>query len=233
MNLSPRLRAVAELAGTCRGLADIGSDHAFLPVWLVKNSRAGFAVAGEISPGPLEAARRTIREEAMENAVRARLGDGLSTVTPGEVEVVTVAGMGGREIRDILMRSPEVTTLLRRIVCQPMSGAPELRRWLSGNGWRIVAETLALDGGRIYEVLAAEHGRAEPVEDLLLEIGPLLWRDRHPLLASHIDRIRAGYQQRVDGMANSQSPAVTARRLSFERRISELEAKLTCLQAVE
>jgi tRNA (adenine22-N1)-methyltransferase len=214
-------------------IADIGSDHAYLPVWLVKNKKISFAVAGEIKPGPLEAARRTIHEAALENNIAVRLGDGLQVVEPGEVEVAVIAGMGGAAIQRVLEQSPMVLACLRRIICQPMTGAASLRAWLIENNWQIISEELILEDGRLYEVIAAEHGQSQPVDQLLLEIGPLLWQQRHPLLTEHLYRLIRQYEERVAAMANSRSEKVKERRRAFQEIINALEAKMTCLQAVE
>ncbi len=229
MLLDARLRTVAGLIGNYRRVADIGSDHAYLPVWLILQDKADFAVAGEIQPGPLEAASRTVGEAALGDSVAVRLGDGLAVLQPGEVETVVIAGVGGKVIRGILARSPEIVQRLSRIVCQPMTGAAGLRRWLQENGWMIVAEELVCDEGRLYEVLAAEPGLSEPSAELLQEVGPLLWQQRHPLLAAQLDRLIEQYRSRVQSMQYSHSMSVTEQRIAWEQKIQALEAMKACL----
>jgi tRNA (adenine22-N1)-methyltransferase len=214
-------------------VADIGSDHAYLPVWLFQNDKISFAVAGENQPGPMEAARRTIRKAAVEESVAARLGDGLQVIVPGEVEVAVIAGMGGAAIRGILERSPAVLASLRRIICQPMTGAAGLRGWLEKSGWRIVSEELVSEDGRLYEVMSAEPGESGPTDEVLLEIGPLLWQQKHPLLPEHLARLKQQYEQRVVAMANSRSDEVMEERRTCLGKIRALEAKMACLQIVE
>ena len=218
------------MTGMYRRVADIGSDHAYLPVWLILQDKADFVVAGEIQAGPREAASRTVREAALEDSIAVRLGDGLAVLQPGEVGTVVIAGMGGTAICGILTRSPEIVQRLSRIVCQPMTGAAGLRRWLQEHGWTIVAEELVWDEGRLYEVMAAEPGLSEKVsEDLLLEIGPLLWQQRHPLLPAQLDRLLHQYQNRVQSMKQSRSLNVTEQRIACERKIEALEAMKECL----
>lgn len=229
MLLDARLRTVAELIGNYRRVADIGSDHAYLPVWLILQDKADFAVAVEIQTGPLEAANRTVGETALQESVSVRLGDGLAVLQPGEVETVVIAGMGGTAIRGILDRSPEIVQRLSRIVCQPMTGAAGLRRWLLENGWTIVAEELVRDEGRLYEVLAAEPGLSEPLSELLLEVGPLLWQQRHPFVAAQLDRLIGQYRNRVQSMQHSHSMSVTEQRIAWEQKILALEAMKACL----
>ena len=233
MKLSARLNAVAALVGPYQKVADIGSDHAYLPVCLAQDGRISFAVAGEIMPGPLAAARRTIVDASMEEKVMARLGDGLQILAPGEVEVAVLAGMGGKTIKDILERSPAVVEGLRRLVCQPMNGAPGLRSWLAENGWKIIAEELVLEDGKLYELLAAELGSTTPSDSLTQEIGPLLWERRHPLLFEQLARLKRQYEHRALAMEKSKSVTVQKRREACLDKISELEARIACLQAVK
>ena len=233
MKLSARLNAVAAQVGPYRKIADIGSDHAYLPVWLAQAGKISFAVAGEILPGPLAAARRTIVDAAMDEKVIARLGDGLQIVAPGEVEVAVLAGMGGKAIRGILERSPDVVEGLQRLVSQPMTGAQGLRSWLAANGWEIIAEELVLEDGKLYELLAAEHGTSSPSDALTLEIGPLLWERRHPLLPVQLARLKRQYERRAADMEKSKSVAVQKRREACLEKINALEARITCLQAVK
>lgn len=224
-----RLRSVANMLGDYRKIADIGSDHAQLPTWLMNNGRIDFAVAGEIMPGPLQATCRMIREQGLENSISGRLGDGLEVLSPGEVDAVVLAGMGGAAIRGILARSPAVFMSLQRIVCQPMTGGYGLRKWLFDRGWRLNEQDLVLEDDRLYEIFSVVPGQAEPVDELLIEIGPLLWRDRHPLLARQITKLMKQYQKRVDAMVNSQSVEVCRQREQWQRKIAELEAKRACL----
>ena len=233
MEPSARLKAIAKQVEPYQRIADIGSDHAYLPVWMIKNKKISFAIAGEIQPGPLEAARRTIREAGVEERVAARLGDGLQVVEPGEVEVAVIAGMGGAAIRGIMERSSLVRDSLSRVVCQPMTGAAGLREWLTNNAWRINAEDLVLEDGRLYEIIVAEPGRLQPLDPILYEIGPLLWQQRHPLLSEQLLRLKRQYQERVDEMTNSHTEAVKQRRQNYLEKICVLEERMKWLRVVE
>ncbi len=233
MELGGRLRAIAAQVGSFQSMADIGTDHAFLPVWLIQNNRITYAVAGDVQPGPLEAAKRSVREAGLEPAIAVRLGNGLQVVAPGEVDVVVIAGMGGPTIREILESSPTVVSKLSRIVCQPMIGAAILREWFLTNGWKIIDEDLVMEDGRLYEIIVAEPGKTMPIAELLLEIGPVLWRRQHPLLREHLIRLRQQYARQAGAMEKSSSMAVEKRRQVVMRKIGELEEKLACLQPVE
>ena len=233
MELGARLGAIAARMGSYHRMADIGTDHAFLPVWLIQNNRILYAVAGDVQPGPLEAAKRSVREAGLEPAIAVRLGNGLQVVAPGEVDVVVIAGMGGPTIREILESAPAVVGKLRRIVCQPMIGAAILREWFLTNEWEIIDEDLVMEDGRLYEIIVAVPGKATPIAELLLEIGPVLWRRRHPLLREHLIRLRQQYARQAVAMEKSSSMAVEKRRQVVMHKIEELEEKLACLQTAE
>jgi tRNA (adenine22-N1)-methyltransferase len=161
------------------------------------------------------------------------LGDGLQVLTPGEVEAVVIAGMGSAVIRGILERSPEVTGSLRRLICQPMAGTAQLRQWFQQRGWKLVEEDLVLEDGILYEILAAEPGETQPIETLFLEIGPLLWQNRHPLLREHLGRLLQKERKQSAAMAKSHDPDVLAKRESCQEKIRMLEGKIRCVSIVE
>lgn len=229
MNLGKRLRAVAELTLPYTRVADIGSDHAYLPIFLIESGRAVFAVAGEVRPGPLAAAQKSIAAAGLNGCIEARLGDGLAVLAPGEVEAAVLSGMGGQAIHDILARSPEVMSTLRRVVCQPMNAAASLRIWLLRQGWSLVAEELVLEDGRLYEIMAAEPGTMSPIEPILLEIGPLLWQQRHPLVRQHCDRLLAALERQAQAMEKSANASVLARSRICRKKIALLEEWMRCL----
>jgi tRNA (adenine22-N1)-methyltransferase len=230
LKLSDRLQGVAKLVGMHRRLADIGSDHAGLPIWMLQEAKIDFAVAGEVKPGPLTAARLAVRTAGMEERIAVRLGDGLRVVSPGEVEVAVMAGMGWNTMKEILETSPSVVKTLQRLVFQPMTGVEKLRVWLMEHKWRLLAENLVSEEGRLYVMLAAEPSlRSEPYDPLLLEIGPLLWEQRHPLLPEYLQQLRGHYVRRRAEMEKSNDPLVTKRRFDCGEKIKALEEKMQWL----
>ncbi|OTA40317.1 MAG: hypothetical protein A6D92_19525, partial [Symbiobacterium thermophilum] len=171
--LPPRLAAVARHVPPGRPFADIGTDHAYLPVHLVQSGRVPRAVAGDVRPGPLQAARATVAAAGLTDRIDVRLGSGLTVLAPGEAACVAICGMGGPLIARILAEGP--LTGVERLVLQPMGGEAQLRRWLAESGWRLVAEEIVADGGRLYPVLVAEPGRMS-LSRMEEEVGPLLLR---------------------------------------------------------
>lgn len=171
MELTPRLAAVAALVPACHCMADIGTDHAYVPMDLVRKHRVEHAVASDIHKGPLDIARRHIGENRLSQWIETRLGGGLETLQPGECEGVVIAGMGGLMICDILANSPETAGALSWAVLQPMNHSADLRIWLAEHGWKITKEKLAREDWHIYDILYVEHGDMLVPSPLDAELG--------------------------------------------------------------
>ena len=162
--LSKRLEAVAERVPQGARVADIGCDHAYLPIALIKRGQVPAAIGCDINKGPLEAARKNAARAGISSEQLAlRLGDGLTALAPGEVSVVTLAGMGAGLMAEILAAAPEVVAALARIIVSPNVAPWILRRWAMDHGFAVVAETVVLENDHYYEVIALEPAAAPVV----------------------------------------------------------------------
>lgn len=218
--LSPRLAMVAGYVLPAAPLADIGTDHGYLPAYLVSEGIIPRAIAGDILPGPLEAARATITAAGLTGRIELRLGSGLKVLRPGEVATAAICGMGGSLIAEILAAGPLAG--IQRLVLQPMGGEERLREWLAGNGWRLAAETLVEDTGRLYVISAAEPGTMALGEGELL-ISPLLRAGGGPLLRRYVQSLRRQAQRALEGARRSGRAEARARVAELEHRIALLE----------
>lgn len=227
MKLGDRLSALAAMVPPGSRVADVGTDHAYLPLHLAEIGQIVRAVAVDVNPGPFASARDAVLRASMADKIDVRLGNGLQVVTPNEVDVVVMAGMGGMTMIQIMEASPDVLETLSRLVLQPMVGMPQVRRWLQSNGWHIIDETIVQDEGRLYEVLAAEPGQMEASE--LLEIGPILWQQRHPLLADLLKQRLDSLCLVLSQMEKSAAAQTNPKYQEQKAIISILEAKLACL----
>lgn len=163
--LDKRLSAVASLVRRGSAVADIGTDHAYLPVYLVQSGVCPRAVAADLRPGPLASARAHIAAAGLSSVVDARLGDGLSPIAAGEVEDIVIAGMGGDTVAEILDACDWVCDERYSLILQPMTHPERLRAWLLTHGFSITAERPVWEGRRFYHVLAASYTAASPVTD--------------------------------------------------------------------
>lgn len=179
--LSMRLERVAANVPAGARLADIGSDHGYLPVALMRRGVITAAVAGEVATTPFYAAQRTVRDNGLEQHISVRLADGLAAIEPGDgITAISVCGMGGETIRDILDNGKVHLSGQERLVLQPNGGEQPLRQWLMDNGYRIFSEELLRENRFYYEIIVAERTGAVTYTDQQLYFGPLQMQARSP-----------------------------------------------------
>lgn len=184
-HLSKRLAVVASFVPQGARLADIGSDHAYLPAALALAGKIDQVVAGEVVAGPYQNMANEIQQSGLGGQVIPRLANGLAAIHPGDhIDTVVIAGMGGTLIADILERGQKQLTGVQRLILQPNVGEPRLRAWLQAHRYQIMAERLVKEDGHIYEIIVAE---PSPVpfrySDYELQFGPLLLEKRGPIFA--------------------------------------------------
>jgi tRNA (adenine22-N1)-methyltransferase len=164
LRLQPRLQCIADCVPDGARLADVGTDHGYLPVWLLCEDRIQYAIASDINALPLDHAKRTAAEYGVSERMEFRLCAGLDGYAAGETDTIVIAGMGGETILAILEAAPWLQNGSALLLLQPMTKAELLRGRLSGIGYRIDSERLVLDKGTIYTVLAVYAGQSEPLD---------------------------------------------------------------------
>ena len=221
MQLSPRLKAIADMVPPSRTIADIGTDHGYIPLYLIRQHRAEFAIAADISPGSLDKAVSLIRQHNLGHCMDTRLGSGLSVLTPGEADTIIIAGMGGILISEILRDGEETAAGASLLILQPMNGQEELRRWLLGNGYSIVDEELAAEGDRIYEIIAAKPDKSAAGydSDVFYDIGWKLVEKNHPLLKDFILKKIRSLNEIILSLENASTPQAAARKQELKEKI--------------
>ena len=220
LELRARLRALADwVEPGCRCLADIGTDHGYIPAALLLEGRTGRAVASDIAKAPLDRARATVRECGLTGRVAFRLCDGLSGICPGEVDAVAIAGMGGETIAAILSAAPWVRTGDVPLILQPMSSFPDLRGWLQGNGFAIQEERLAREGEMLYTALLVRAGEMGPLSPAELWAGK---NNHDPLRGGWLDMWAARVRRALEGMAQARGEGVSVRKHELEEVLNGL-----------
>lgn len=175
IKLSERLQCVASYLKNGTTFADIGSDHAYLPCYVCWADPKATAIAGELNKGPYESALSTVAENKLQGRIDVRHGDGLSVIASGEVEEVTIAGMGGSLIASILETGKERLKGVQKIIAQPNVDARSTRNWLTRNGYKIADEMILEEKGHIYEIISAVYtGTAEQLTEQEALFGPIL-----------------------------------------------------------
>ncbi len=168
--IDSRIKAVLNLVRSGSRVADIGADHGYLSIELIRSGRASKVIATEKNGGPFEALSKNISGV---EGIEARLGDGLQVLSAGEVDTICIAGMGGALIKKILEDAPEVVQSARQLILQPMNGADKVREWLNQNSWIIVDEDLAESAGIIYEIICAGNVTLSQTKIFKRESSPL------------------------------------------------------------
>ena len=221
LKLLIRLQAVARQIPAGLRVADVGTDHGYLPVYLVVNDIAPKVIASDRGKRPLDSARQLISLLSLENQIDVRLGDGLSVLQPDEAEVICLAGMGGVAIKEIISAGLPLAQAAKRLVLQPQRNVPAVRRFLVSNGFKIVAEDLAEDDGFYYEIIAVEPGLMELTEQEA-DFGPLLLRDGHPLFKDFLILKETDLTQLLAAMADNNSKDSLQRKKQLEEEISRI-----------
>lgn len=197
LRIGERLQTVASMVPACRTMADIGTDHGYVPAWLVLSGKCRRAIASDIAEGPCQAAAETRNKYNLSGAMVIRNASGLQGLQAGEAEAVVIAGMGGATIIDILEEAPDIVATIGTFVLQPMNAASALRRWLAQHRYRITEEALCKENDHIYVVLKAVH--AEEIQELspleaelgpcIIKAKPVLWQEYIKGKADHYRRL--------------------------------------------
>jgi tRNA (adenine22-N1)-methyltransferase len=168
MRLGKRLRAVADFVSDGARLADIGSDHAKLPIFLVETGKVKFAIAGEVVKGPYEISLENTQNFS---EIKVRLANGLYAIEEDDnIDTIVIAGMGGILISEILEARNQLARSMKRLIIQPNNEEAEIRSWLIKNDFKIVAEEILEEKGKIYEIIVAETGEMQ-LSELELKFG--------------------------------------------------------------
>ncbi|WP_282803596.1 tRNA (adenine(22)-N(1))-methyltransferase [Secundilactobacillus kimchicus] len=222
-HLSNRLQTVAQFVLDHARLADIGSDHAYLPVYLANEHRIDFAIAGEVAKGPHDNASQEIQRAGVSTLVASRLADGLLAVMPtDQIDTVVIAGMGGTLITTILTTGFERLSHHERLILQPNVGEDNVRRWLQAHDYQITTEQILEEDGHIYEIIVGDPV-VEPVtySEQELLFGPFLIRDKSPVFVKKWQREAGRLQTVIETMRQAQ-PAPVAKIQKFEQRLRHI-----------
>lgn len=209
--LSLRLERVAANVPVGARLADIGSDHGYLPVALMRRGLIAAAVAGEVATTPFHAAQRTVRDNDLQPHISVRLADGLAAITAQDgITAISICGMGGETIRDILDNGKAYLRGKERLILQPNGGEQPLRQWLMDNGYSILHEELLRENRFYYEIIVAE--RAAPVRYTpeQLYFGPLQMQARSPLFLAKWQRLLGVKRKTLAGLEQAPPAKVQA-----------------------
>ena len=186
--MSERLLSVAALVTPGNRTADIGTDHGYVPVYLVENGIVASAIAMDVRKGPLARAQETVTGAGLSDRIELRLSDGFEKLKPGEADTAVIAGMGGMLICHILTAHPETTASLKELVLEPQSEVDKVRRLLSEIGFTITDERMIFEEGKYYPIIKAEKRPSSPAAfgEMEEHFGPVLLQRRDPILRKYL-----------------------------------------------
>ena len=179
--ISKRLEMVASFVPQGAVILDVGSDHAYLPIELVEKGKIERAIAGEVVEGPYQSAVKNVESHGLKEKIQVRLANGLAAFEEeDQVTVITIAGMGGRLIATILEEGLDKLASVERLILQPNNREDDLRIWLQGNDFQIVAESILEEAGKFYEILVVEAGQMK-LSASDVRFGPFLSKEISPV----------------------------------------------------
>lgn len=207
--------------GNC--LADIGTDHGYVPIELVKRRCVKSAIAMDVRTGPLMRAKENIRRAMLTEQIETRLSDGAAALRPGEADRAVIAGMGGYLVLKILEEGSASFCEMEEFVLQPQSDIDRVRLWLSENGYCIKDEDFVEEDGKYYPMMSVIRGQMPPMSAEEILYGPLLLKKRHPVLKRYLEKEENTFDQIRRNLKGCDSERA-------QKRIRELAEKEDLLQ---
>lgn len=200
VKISNRLTTAAALVTQGYTLADVGTDHGYIPIYLLQQEKIPSAIAMDINEGPLERAKEHIALYGLQAYIQTRLSDGVAALKPGEVEAVLIAGMGGGLVMHILKDGEKVCQSAKELILQPQSEIEHVREFLREKGYTILAEDMVYEDGKFYPMMKVQYQgenenaqKASEVLKLSDLYGGLLLQNRHPVLKTFLEKERLIY----------------------------------------
>lgn len=224
--LSKRLAKVGEFVPSQARLADIGSDHAYLPVRLMLAKKISYAVCGEVVKGPYESALHQVTLQGLADNITVRLADGLFAIEPSDkIDTITICGMGGTLIKQILLEGKERITGEELLILQPNVGEATLRKYLVANGYTIIAEEILEENKKIYEIIVAKQ-LIQPMSlnEAQYLFGPLLMQEKSPVFIKKWQRELMQRQRVLQQLQNSAQ--------NHDEKIAELQVEMKLIEEV-
>lgn len=219
--LSPRLYTVETLIPKGVRVADIGTDHGHLPISLIKSGITERVIACDLREKPLANARENIAKTKTVG-IELRLGDGLSPVSPDEVDCIVIAGMGGEVISSIIAAAHWLKNERFTLILQPMTSADQLRRYLSENKYEILCEKAVSDSGKLYTVIKAVFsGKSQPLDEAFFRIGKLDPTDE--TAKEYIDKQISIIKKCISDLENSGKHSEC---IPFHKTLAEMEKRI-------
>ncbi len=228
MELSKRLEAVAALVSHER-VADIGTDHGYVPIHLYLQGRIKKAYACDVRKGPLEKCRANIALHGAEGVIETRLGSGLVPLKPYEAETAIMAGMGGMLIVHILQDSPEVVASLQELVLSPQRDFGQVRKYLHRIGFSIAEEHMLKEDGKSYVLMRCVRGKERYDREIDYLYGKKLLEQKEPLLKEFLMIEEGKYSRLMENLKQNPTENAQKRLPEVQVKLAQMREALACL----
>ena len=227
MELSKRLKVIASHVDKCESIADIGTDHGYIPIELVKRGICQRAVASDINKGPMEKARINVAFEGVSDKIKVYLGSGLKPLKVSEVDGIIIAGMGGNLIRDIMLADLAKVKKYDFMVLQPAQNPEILREFLYNNSYEIIDEDLIEEDGKYYELFKVKYSRGTKfnkgtLREIDYEVSPILLSKKHPLINEYISS-KIGKYEKIEGFIKEDTELAKKRKEDLKVKVAILK----------
>ncbi len=230
MQLSERLQAVALLVTPGSRLADVGTDHGYVPIWLWERGRIPSAIAMDVGEGPLSRAKEHIRAHRGEDVIETRLSDGLEKLAFGECDSLVIAGMGGMLMKKILADGQALLPGFRELALQPQSDVHEVRRFLQRAGWRIADEEMVFEDGKYYPMFRVVQGVMDYDREIWFLYGKILLERKHPVLKRYLEKEERARLQIADRLQRAGTDGAFLRLRGIEKELGFIREALRCFR---
>ena len=225
MELSKRLQAVADLVTPGLKVADVGTDHGYIPIYLIENKKNPFAVAMDINKGPLKKAEENITLHGLKDHIETRLSDGVEKLMEKETDSIVIAGMGGALVIHIMEQGSNIFKNVKEFILQPQSEIWKVRKYLMENGYKIIDEDMVLEDGKFYPMMKVVNDRPEEYSMTELNYGKILLQKKNPVLKQFLEK-EARIKKEIYHDLNENYSGNT-------KRMKELEEELKIIQEAQ
>ncbi|MBO5372101.1 MAG: SAM-dependent methyltransferase [Lachnospiraceae bacterium] len=236
VKLSKRLQHLADMVSKDTILADVGTDHGYIPIYLLETKKIQKAYAMDIGIGPLQRAKEHIAECGLGEYIETRLSDGVAALCPGEAKTILIAGMGGGLVMHILSQGEKVVAAAEELILQPQSEIERVREYLYQNGFVIDKEDMVFEDGKYYPMMHICQNRAEKKEfsysteewQIIYRYGEHLLQEKHQVLYQYLLYRLEQYEQILSGLEKQQdTEAILARKAEVDKEISCIQLALS------
>ena len=218
------MKAVAAMVTSGGVLADVGTDHGYIPIALIQRQKIKSAIAMDINKGPLARAQDNIASARLGDYIQTRLSDGVAALGEGEADSILIAGMGGELVIHILSEGEKVCKAASELILQPQSDIRKVREYLRLHHYKIVDEDMICEDGKYYAMMRVKHGKMTPLTEIEQKYGPVLLAKKDPVLKEFLEREERKFTEIREHLAQMEGEKAAFRKKEVEKELEDIRA---------